>query len=358
VTGAPELTSSREIRATGPGPDAETLRTAYLELLKLSLCDLAGSHTLTVSRTTRDRDPERPLFMRELEEEELWVRAQGFDWPWSGLTMVGLARLDDLQACIEKIVADGVEGDVIEAGVWRGGASILVRATLDSLGERDRTLWLADSFQGLPEPDDAFPEDRSLDLSWIGFLAIPADEVRAYFARFGCERGIKLVEGYFDESLPALAGRTWSMVRIDADTYESTWTALESLYPGLSKGGHLIVDDYQAVESCRAAVDDFRSTHGIKEPIEKIDRVAVRWRRESGAPVRADQASGAGRTARAKGSKRSAGTKVETHVPTLREVELEGELRQLRGRMAALEAESQATLLSRISRKLRRGLGR
>ena len=65
---------------------------------------------------------------------------RGADWPFSGLTMVGLKRLDDLQACVESVVADGVEGDVIEAGAWRGGASILARATLDSLGADDRLV--------------------------------------------------------------------------------------------------------------------------------------------------------------------------------------------------------------------------
>ena len=64
--------------------------------------------------------------------------------------MVGLNRLDDLQACVESVVRDGVEGDLIEAGTWRGGASILMRATLDSLGATDRTVLRRRLVPGLP----------------------------------------------------------------------------------------------------------------------------------------------------------------------------------------------------------------
>ena len=155
------------------------MRVAYLELLKLCLCDLAGARTLSVSRTGDTRRPDAPVFCRELDAEELRLRVMGGDWPFSGLTMVGLERLDDLQACVESVVADGVEGDVIEAGTWRGGASILARATLDSLGADDRTVVLADSFQGLPEPDGGtFPDDIDLDLSRVEFLSASAEEVR------------------------------------------------------------------------------------------------------------------------------------------------------------------------------------
>ena len=107
------------------------------------------------------------------------------DWPLQGLTMVGLGRLDDLQACVESVIADGVEGDLIEAGAWRGGASILMRATLDAAGD-ERTVWVADSFAGFPEADA--PDDGSLDLRDFDFLAAPLEDVRASFARLGYER--------------------------------------------------------------------------------------------------------------------------------------------------------------------------
>src|SRR5215207_3595973 len=168
--------TERAIRASAPKPGAEPMRVAYLELLKLCLCDLAGARTLSVSRTGDTRRPDVPVFARELEPEELRLRVMGADWPFSGLTMVGLERLDDLQACVESVIADGIEGDVIEAGTWRGGAAILARATLDSLGADARTVVLADSFQGLPAPDEGtFPEDVNLDLSRVDFLSASAE---------------------------------------------------------------------------------------------------------------------------------------------------------------------------------------
>ncbi|HEX6654302.1 MAG TPA: TylF/MycF/NovP-related O-methyltransferase [Thermoleophilaceae bacterium] len=315
------------------------MRVAYLELLKLCLCDLTGARTLSVSRTGDTRRPDVPVFLRELEPEELQLRVMGADWPFSGLTMVGLERLDDLQACIESIVADGVEGDVIEAGTWRGGAAILARATLDSLGEDDRTVVLADSFQGLPEPDEGtFPEDVDLDLSRVEFLSAPAEEVVSHFARFGLEQGIELVRGFFSETLPALRDRRWSAVRLDGDTYEATWIGLESLYPGLSRGGYLIIDDYGLIPECRAAVEDFRRERGITEQIEKADWNGVRWRREDEPdPARPSGASERRRSVAA--SERSEGDAPRVRIPTERELALERELSDLRARLGVPDAK-------------------
>jgi O-methyltransferase len=325
--------TDREIGASRPRPGADPMRTAYLELLKLCLCDLAGARTLSVSPARDTRQPDSEVRSRELDDSELGLRVGGLDWPFSGLTMVGLVRLDDLQACIESVVADGVEGDVIEAGAWRGGAAILARATLDSIGADERTVWVADSFRGLPAPDPgAFPENRPLDLSRVGFLAVSLEEVRSYFARFGCEQGVEFVEGYFNETLPTLRDRHWSVIRLDGDTYEATWVGLDSLYPGLSAGGYLVIDDYGTISECRAAVHDYRREHEITEPIEKIDFSGIRWRKERAPDRRAVSTAGPPRRAPAStsGRARSAG---RTHIPTERELELERELRELRERL-------------------------
>jgi O-methyltransferase len=325
--------TDREIRALRPRPGEEQMRRAYLELLKLCLCDLAGARTLSVSRTGDTRRRDSQVKSRELQEEELALRVRGADWPFSGLTMVGLPRLDDFQACVESVVADEVEGDVIEAGAWRGGASILARATLDSLGADDRTVWVADSFRGLPAPDPgAFPEDHELDLSQVEFLAVPAEEVRRHFARFGCEHGVELVEGFFDQTLPTLRGRRWSVIRLDGDTYEATWVGLESLYPGLSAGGYLIIDDYTLIPECRAAVDDFRREHGITEPIEEIDWNGVRWRRADEPETDAGRVAEPARPLSMPSAERAGESGARPHIPTERELELEQELEALRAR--------------------------
>ena len=94
-----EKAGERPIRATGPRPGAEDLRTAYLGLLKLCLCDLAGDGTDSVHRTF---GADRLLYRRELPDDEIGYRLSGRDWPLRGLTMVGLQRLDDLQRCVES----------------------------------------------------------------------------------------------------------------------------------------------------------------------------------------------------------------------------------------------------------------
>jgi O-methyltransferase len=329
------LAAARAPRAAGPGPDAAALRTAYLDLLKLTLCDLAGAATTSVGAMA-----DGSVMARELHGDELRLRAAGMDWPLHGLTMVGLGRLDDLQACVETVVGDGVEGDVIEAGAWRGGAAILARATLDTLGD-ERTVWVADSFRGFPP--NAAPEDGSLDLSAFDFLAVSLDEVRESFARLGCERGVRFVPGFFEESLAALAGGRWAVARLDADSYEATREALRSLYPGLALGGYLIVDDYGSFEGCRRAVEEFRDEHAIAEPIEKVDSTCVRWRRESGEPAERAATGPIAEPSAAPARRRS-------HVPTAREVELAAELAAVREQLG--EAQAQIGLRAWIRRRL------
>ena len=299
--------------------------------MKLALCDLAGARTLSVTRTGNLREADTRIYTEELTDEELSLRVNGADWPYAGLSMSGLKRLDDLQACVESVVADRVEGDIIECGVWRGGTSMLARATLDTAGD-DRLVWLADSFQGLPPPDlEAFPQDRELDLSRFDFLAVPADEVRGYFARFGLDRGVRIVEGFFDESLPPLRGQRWSVVRLDGDTYESTRVALDALYPGLAAGGYLIVDDYQLIRECRAAVDDYRRDHDIQEPIHEIDWCSIRWRRaDEPEPQPAPSAAPTTRESRSRAVPRAS---TGSPLPTERELELAREVGALRQRL-------------------------
>ena len=322
------MASVRDARAAGPGPDVERLRAAYLDLLKLCLCDLAATVTLSVGSL-----PGGGVASRVLRDDQRRLRSVGMDWPLQGLTMTGLQRLDDLQACVESVVRDGVEGDLIEAGAWRGGASILMRATLGALGDTDRTVWVADSFQG-------FPVDQAgehIDLSTYDFLAVPLEEVRANFARFGCEHGVRFVPGFFEDTLPPLADGRWAIVRLDGDTYEATMTTLDSLYPGLAPGGYVVIDDYGALEECRRAVDDFRTRHGIEEPIEEIDWTGARWRRESDAPIQPRRADPGQPRRMAPALDRGARPR---EVPTVRELQLERELAQLRERLAVAERGS------------------
>jgi O-methyltransferase len=320
--------NARAAKAVGPRPDPEALRTAYLEVLKLCLCDLGGTSTVSVGKSE-----DGGVMSRQLTGEELRLRAAGMDWPLQGLTMVGLNRLDDLQACVESVVGDGVAGDLIEAGAWRGGASILMRATLDSLGAEDRTVWVADSFEGFPMPD------TQEGLNLVDFLSVPLDEVQASFARFGLERGVRFIPGFFEETMSGLTDGRWAIVRLDGDTYEATWLTLQSLYPGLAPGGYVIIDDYGALKECRQAVDEFRSHHGLTEPLAEVDWTSARWRKESADPIADVDLPRSSLPRNGEGSAPRRERPRTVGVPTERELELTQEVRELRDHMAAAQAE-------------------
>lgn len=338
------LAAARSPQAVGPTADAEGLRRAYLDVLKLCLCDLGGTTTTSVARTIGGE-----VMSRELSGDQRRFRSAGLDWPLHGLTMVGLARLDDLQRCVEDVVRDGVAGDVIETGSWRGGASMLMRATLNSLGQTDRTVWVADSFQGFPEVDRDLDAgyDLEADLAGCDFLAVPLEEVRASFGRFGLEEGVTFVPGFFQDTLPTLPARRWAIARLDGDSYDATRLSLDVLYPNLAHGGYLIVDDYLPLDQCREAVDDFRREHGITAPIEHVDWSCVRWRREDAPAALADAPdtappTGSSAAPAANGGPRPVARGPRSRVPAVEEVALRQEVAELRDRLEAAEREIEA----------------
>ena len=159
--------------------------------------------------------------------------------------------------------------------------------------------------------------------------------MRESFARLGFERGVEFVPGFFEETLAGIAARRWAVVRLDADTYESTRAALDALYPGLAAGGYLVIDDYGSFDGCRRAVDEFRAEHGIADPLERIDFTGARWRRTDATPLTPPVTGGSP----ARASPRAVARRADTHVATARELELARERDALRARLAAVEAD-------------------
>jgi O-methyltransferase len=213
------------------------------------------------------------------------TRAEGLDWPTRAETMIGHRRLDNIQYCVTSVLADEVPGDLIEAGVWRGGAAILMRAVLAAHGISDRSVWLADSFQGLPAPNaEMYPGDKGLDLTPYPELAVGVEQVKANFARYGLlDEKVRFLVGWFKDTLPVAPIDKVAVARLDGDLYESTIDSITALYPKLSVGGYLIVDDYNdpgLSSACKQAIDDYRAAQGITERIEEVDTTGVHWRRE------------------------------------------------------------------------------
>jgi O-methyltransferase len=209
------------------------------------------------------------------------ARAEGRDWPPVAHTMVGIKRLDNLQFCIEDVLRRKVPGDLMETGVWRGGACIFMRGALKAYGERDRCVWVADSFDGVPPPDeDNYPPDCGDQLHKFRILAVTEEQVRANFARYGLlDEQVRFLKGRFRDTLPNAPVSRLAVLRLDGDLYESTMDALSNLYPRLSTGGYLIVDDYGCLPACRQAVDAYREAHGVTEEIIPIDWTGVYWQR-------------------------------------------------------------------------------
>lgn len=196
-------------------------------------------------------------------------------------TLVGRKRLDNLQECVENVLANDVPGDFLEAGVWRGGCCIMMKAVLAAHDCRDRKIWLADSFAGLPPSQLAEDQDYPMDSSLLPILAVSEDEVRQNFERFDLlDEQVRFLPGWFNESLSGSDTGPLALLRVDCDLYDSTMTVLETLYSRVSPGGWVIIDDYGILPPCKQAVDEFRERNGITAAMTAIDEHAVCWKTE------------------------------------------------------------------------------
>jgi len=204
------------------------------------------------------------------------------------VSMLPLARFENLQSCIADVIAANIPGDLIETGVWRGGATIFMRAMLKALGVTHRLVWVADSFEGLPEPDsERFPLEakthRGIVMTEVyNHFAVSLDEVQSNFNVYGMlDEQVRFLKGWFKDTLPTAPIERLALMRLDGDYYESTMDALINLYEKLSIGGYCIIDDYgeDSWTYCHKAVDDFRHERGIEDPMIRVDSKCFFWRR-------------------------------------------------------------------------------
>lgn len=226
----------------------------------------------------------RLFFIRQLEKRSLKLikmsegddstKSEGSHWPLVGYTMIGTNRMDNIRICVEKVLENNIDGDLVETGVWRGGATIFMRGLLKVYHVQDKNVWVVDSFEGLP-PAEA---NDGGDLSMIDVLKVSLDEVKSNFDRFGLlDDQVKFLKGWFSETLPGAPINSISVLRLDGDLYSSTMDSLENLYHKISPGGFLILDDYYAWASCQRAVTDFREKNNIHNEIKKIDWSGAYW---------------------------------------------------------------------------------
>ncbi|MEH7456464.1 TylF/MycF family methyltransferase [Bacillus sp. JJ1127] len=245
----------------------------YLELLKKTILfeiwqeheqDIMGS----IFNRTMAVDPEK--------------HRMGEIWPQMAHSMIGRMRMDNLQMCMETVLKENIEGDFIETGVWRGGACIFMCGFLKVHGIEDRKVWLADSFQGLPPANEAkYPKDKLLNwLHTVDYLRASLEEVKNNFRKYNLlDDNVRFLKGWFKDTLPIAPIDKLAILRLDGDLYESTMDSLTNLYSKVSKGGVIIIDDYE-LDTCKPAVTDFRREYNITEPLIRIDNYAVYWRKQ------------------------------------------------------------------------------
>jgi len=153
---------------------------------------------------------------------------------------------------------------------------------LELFGDQEKTVWLADSFEGLPPPDSKnFPADEGDEHHTFKDLVVSIEEVKNNFTKYELlDNRVKFLKGWFKDTLPAAPIQKLSLIRLDGDMYESTIDALFYLYPKLTVGGFCIIDDWGAIPACKKAVEDYRSVFNISERIQIIDWTGVFWEKE------------------------------------------------------------------------------
>jgi len=209
------------------------------------------------------------------------LREYGWDWPSVAHTMIGVKRLNNARTLLENVIKYRVPGDVIETGVWRGGACIMMRAVLQAYAVKNRRIWLADSFEGVPAPSPRlYPSDANEKFHEYAELSVSNEQVKSNFAKYGLlDEQLVFLKGWFKDTLPTAPIERLALLRLDGDLYESTIIALCALYDKVSRGGYIIVDDYRVVKACKQAVDDFCAERRLAPDIVEIDGVGVYWQK-------------------------------------------------------------------------------
>lgn len=188
-------------------------------------------------------------------------------------TLVGPERIKNLHMLALRIESEGIAGDVIECGVCNGGtAAVMARSATHS--RIDRTLWLFDSFQGMPETTKADGPEAE---EYVGQVLGSAKRVRELLRKAGANlERVKIVEGWFEDTFPTVSISQIALLNIDADWYESVKLCLETFYDRVVPGGFVSIDDYGHWPGCRKAVDEFFAERQLEYTLQEVDYTA-RW---------------------------------------------------------------------------------
>ncbi|MDD2564681.1 MAG: macrocin O-methyltransferase [Salinivirgaceae bacterium] len=254
------------------------LQRDYISLLKSVLIGLNRINKLQFKPTQKLINNQFTCLLVEQSYEQ---RLVGRDWPLDAETMIGLKRMENVEFCVNEVIKNQIPGDFLETGVWRGGTCIFVRGILKALGISNKTVWVADSFQGLPTPNvEQYPEDMGDILYSFNELQVSEEDVRSNFETYNLlDNQVKFLKGWFKDTMPIAPIEKLSVLRLDGDMYESTIDVLLPMYPKLSIGGYCIVDDWGAIPACKQAVEDYRLVFDLDEEVIKVDWTGVYFKK-------------------------------------------------------------------------------
>ena len=195
-------------------------------------------------------------------------------------TLTGPERIIALRDAVRYVIEAGIEGSIVECGVWRGGSMLVIALTLLEAGVTDRDLYLFDTFTEMPDPTDEDVDIWGRKMEPLMDQAkanpdlqnTPVDAVRQVILSSGypAER-VHMVQGMVEDTVPAGAPDTIALLRLDTDWYESTKHEMEHLWPRVPAGGVLIVDDYGQFVGCKKAVDEYLAASGEHVLLQRID---------------------------------------------------------------------------------------
>lgn len=192
-----------------------------------------------------------------------------------------LRVLYDLVCRVDKLQ---LAGDIVECGVWNGGSAAIMGVALmeDPQRTQERTIWLFDSFRGLPSPGQK-DGDFEKNFYFKGWSTGDAALVKEIFEKIGFPlEKIMIVPGWFDQTLKRSPVKDIVLLHIDADWYDSVKTALEAFFDRVVPGGFVVFDDYQYWQGCGQALTDFFSQRGIKGvSIERVGRQGAYFQKPS-----------------------------------------------------------------------------
>jgi O-methyltransferase len=197
--------------------------------------------------------------------------------PYTMMTYPRLSALYELACRFERAKTSG---SFVECGVYNGGSAAIMAAVAKQ--NINRNVWLFDSWEGFPEPDER-DFAYNLEQAEKGGNSGSEERVRKLlFSRLQLDSArVHLVKGWFADTLPRTETGKIALLHLDCDLYESVKRCLEQLYDDVIKGGCIVIDDYGYWKGCKEAVDGFIERRNLKVELLQVDHQAVYFYKES-----------------------------------------------------------------------------